>query len=124
MCSAGLKYKTYKMEKLNRGDKIYLDDKAKTKESTINTYLACRDGIVEVFEYNDMSGYGSKTRLFLCENAKHEVTSIVRHTWNDFAKEWIEEEMTFDTDSFVFLKALINNKKEELGGKYYLVRDY
>ena len=45
-------------------------------------------------------------------------------TWNDFAKEWIEEEMTFDTDSFVFLKALVNNKKEELGGKYSLVRDY
>jgi hypothetical protein len=124
MCSAGLEHKFQNMEKLNRGDKIYLDDKAKTKESTINNYLSCRDGIVEVFEYNDSSGYGSKTRLFLCENTKHEVTSIVRQTWNDFAKEWIEEEMTFDTDSFVFLKALINNKKEELGGKYSLVRDY
>lgn len=112
------------MEKLNRGDKIYLYDKAKTKESTINNYLSCRDGIVEAYEYNDASGYGSKTRLFLCENTKHEVKSIVRQTWNDFAKEWIEEEMTFDTDSFVFLKALINNKKEELGGKYSLVRDY
>ena len=32
--------------------------------------------------------------------------------------------MTFDTDSFIFLKALINNKKEELGGKYSLIRDY
>lgn len=124
MCSAGLERKFQNMEKLKRGDKIYLDDKAKTKESTINNYLSCRDGIVEVFEYNDSSGYGSKTRLFLCENTKHEVISIVRQTWNDFAKEWIEEEMTFDTDSFVFLKALINNKKEELGGEYSLVRDY
>ena len=35
------------MENLNRGDKIYLDDKAKTKESTINNYLSCRDGIVD-----------------------------------------------------------------------------
>ena len=112
------------MEKLNREDKVYLDDKAKSKESAINAYLSCRDGIVEVFEYNDMSGYGSKTRLFLCENTKHEVISIVRQTWNDFSKEWIEEEMTFDTDSFIFLKALINNKKEELSGKYSLVRDY
>ena len=112
------------MKKLKRGDKIYLDNEAKTKESAINTYLACRDGIVEVFEYNDMSGYGLKTRLFLCENTKHEVISVVRQTWNDFAKEWIEEKMTFDTDSFVFLKALINNEKEQFGGKYSLVRDY
>ena len=118
------KHKFQNMEKLNRGDKIYLDDKSKTKESTINNYLSCRDGIVEVFEYKDSSGYGSKTRLFLCENTKHEVVSIVRQTWNDFSKEWIEEEITFDTDSFVFLKALINNKKEELGGKYSLVRHY
>ena len=112
------------MEKLKRWDKIYLDDKAKTKESAINDYLSCRDGIVEAFEYNDTSGYGSKTRLFLCENTKQEVISIVRQTWNNLAKEWIEEDMTFDTNSFVFLKALINNKKEELGGKYFLVRDY
>lgn len=112
------------MEKLNRGDKIYLDDKAKIKESTINDYLSCRDGVVEVYEYIDTSGYGSKTRLFLCANTKHEVVSIVRQTWNNFIKEWIEEEMIFDADSFVFLKALINNKKNELGGKYSLVRDY
>ena len=109
------------MEKLKRGDKIYLDTE-KTKESAINTYLACRDGIVEVFEYSDSSGYGSETRLFLCENTKHEVTSIVRQTRID--KGWSEEEMTFDTDSFSFLKALIKNKKEELGGEYTLVRDY
>lgn len=111
------------MKKLNRGDKIYLD-KAKTKESAINNYLSCRDGIVEVFEYRDTSGYGPKVRLFLCEDTKHEVISIVRQTWNYFSKEWIEEEMTFDRDSFVFLKALIYNKKEELGGKYSLVRYY
>ena len=112
------------MEKLNRGDKIYLDDKAKIKESTINNYLSCRDGVVEAYEYRDDSGYGSETRLFLCANTKHEVLSIVRQTWSDLTKEWIEEEMIFDADSFIFLKALINNKKKELGGKYSLVRDY
>ena len=111
------------MEKLNRGDKIYLDTE-KTEESSINQYLDCRDGIVEVYEYNDCSGYGSKTRLFLCENTKHESLSIIRQTWNDFAKKWIEEDMGFDSDSFVFLKAIINGKKDELGGKYSLVRDY
>lgn len=50
--------------------------------------------------------------------------SIIRQTWIENAKEWIEEEMVFDSDSFVFMEALINNKKEELGGKYFLVRDY
>ena len=111
------------MNKLNRGDKIYLDYE-KTKESAINAYLECRDGIVEVYEYRDESGYGSKTRLFLCENTKHECISIVRQVWSDFNKQWNEEEMSFDSDSFVFLKALITGKKNELGGNYSLVRDY
>ena len=111
------------MEKLNRGSKLYLDE-AKTKESYVNEYLDCRDGIVEVYEYNDTSGYGSKTRLFLCENCKHEVTSIIRWVWLELSKEWREEEMTFDTDSFAFMKALIEGKEDELGGKYTLVRDY
>lgn len=110
------------MKKLNRGDKIYLDDE-KTRESGINTYLDCRDGIVEAFEYNDASGYGSKTRLFLCRNLKHESVSIIRQTWSAASKEWIEEEMSFDADSFVFLAALVNGKKEKRGGKYSLVRD-
>ena len=111
------------MNKLNRGDKIYLDDE-KTKESAINAYLGCRDGIVEVYEYSDESGYGSKTRLFLCENTKHECISIVRQAWSNFNKQWNEEEMSFDSDSFVFVKALITGEKNELGGKYSLVRDY
>lgn len=111
------------MEKLNRGDKIYLDEKQE-KESSVNNYLSCRDGIVEVYEYNDSSGYGSKTKLFYCQNAKHEYNSIIRQTWNSMSKEWLEEEMVFDTDSFKFLEAILNNKKDELGGKYSLVRDY
>lgn len=111
------------MNKLNRGDKIYLDDE-ETKESAINAYLECRDGIVEVYEYRDESGYGSKTRLFLCENTKHECISIIRQVWSDFNKQWNEEEMSFDSDSFVFLKALITGEKNELGGNYSLVRDY
>ena len=111
------------MEKLNRGDKIYLDTE-KTKESYVNDCLACRDGIIEVFEYKDESGYGSKTRLFLCENTKHESISIVRQTWSNFNNQWNEEFLSFDSDSFAFLKALINGKEEELGGKYSKVRDY
>lgn len=111
------------MEKLNRGDKIYLDEKQE-KESFINDYLSCRDGVVEVYEYNDCSGYGSKVRLFYCQNTKHESISIVRQTWNSNSKEWIEEEMSFDTDSFKFLEAILNGKKDELGGKYMLIRDY
>lgn len=111
------------MEKLNRGDKIYLD-KDKTKESEINHFLNCRDGIVEVYEYNDSSGYGSETRMFLCRNTKHESVALIRQTYNSLDKEWVEESMHFDSDSFVYLEALINGKENELGGKYYLVRDY
>ena len=109
------------MEKLNRGDKIYLDEN-KEKESLVNQYLDCRDGIVELYEYNDSSGYGSKTRLFICEDTKHESVSIIRQTWSNFINEWIEEEMWFDSDSFVFLKALIIGHEEAPGGKYSLVR--
>ncbi len=112
------------MEKLKRGDKIYLDDKAKIKESAVNHYLNCRDGIVEVYEYTDYSGYGGETRLFLCKDTKHEAVSIIRQTWNSIDKEWFEEEMSFDSDSFVFLEAIINGNKDEFGGKYSLVRDY
>ena len=111
------------MDKLNRGDKIYLD-KGNTKESRVNPYLDCRDGIVEVYEYTDTSGYGSNVRLFLCNNTKHESLSIIRQTWNSISNEWIEEEMDFDSDSFIFLKALLTGKQDEYGGKYSLVRDY
>jgi len=111
------------MEKLNRGDKIFLDLQ-NTKESFVNEYLECRDGIVKVYEYRDMSGYGSKTRLFLCNNTKHESISIIRQIWIEYDKEWIEEYMCFDSDSFVFLQALINDKKDEYCGTYSLVRDY
>jgi hypothetical protein len=111
------------MEKLKRGDKIYLD-KERTKESEINAYLGCRDGVVEVYEYRDTSGYGSTTRLFLCNNTKHESRALIRQTYNSLSKGWVEESMYFDSDSFVFLKAILNGKKDEHGGKYTLVRDY
>ena len=111
------------MEKLKRGDKIYLDSN-NTKESLVNTYLYCRDGIVEVYEYCDTSGYGSRTRLFLCSNTKHESVSIIRQTWNSIGDEWIEENMSFDRDSFEFLEAIIEGKTDAEGGKYTMVRDY
>lgn len=111
------------MEKLNRGDKIYLDEEQK-EESCVNSYLSCRDGVVEVYEYTDCSGYGAKTRLFYCQNTKHESISIIRQTYSNINKKWMEEEMTFDSDSFVFLEALLKTKTNELGGKYTMVRDY
>lgn len=111
------------MEKLNRGDKIYLDTKQE-KESAVNEYLQCRGGIVEVYEYNDRSGYGAKTRLFYCQNTKHESISIIRQSYIEHKKEWVEEWMVFDSDSFSFLIAILNGKTDEIGGKYSLVRDY
>ena len=111
------------MEKLKRWDKIYLD-KEQTKESEINAYLDCRDGVVEVYEYRNESGYGSVTRLFLCNNTKHESKALIRQTYNSLSKEWVEESMYFDSDSFAFLEAILNGKKNQLGGKYSLVRDY
>lgn len=111
------------MEKLKRGDKIYLD-KNQEKESAVNTFLDCRDGIVEVYEYNDSSGYGSKTRLFYCQDTKHESAAIIRQVYIDFNKEWVEETMFFDSDSFELLKAIINGDENHIYGKYTLVRDY
>ena len=111
------------MERLNKGDKVYLDTN-ETKESEINHFLDCRDGVVEVYEYNDCSGYGAKTRMFLCRNTKHESVALIRQTYNSLNKEWMEESMHFDSDSFVFLEALINGKKDEFTNEYSLVRDY
>jgi len=108
------------MEKLNRGDKMYLD-KDNTKESCVNIYLECRDGIVECYEYNDCSGYGSKTRLFLCENYKHEHMAIIRQIYIDNGN-WVEEVMSFDSDSFELMKALITGNRDKVYGKYTLVR--
>lgn len=111
------------MKRLKRGDKIYLDEKGE-KESGVNIYLDCRDGIVEVYEYQDECGYGMRTRLFYCQDTKHESVSIIRQKYISSKKEWVEEEMCFDSDSFEFLKAIINGKRYSLGGRYSLVRDY
>lgn len=109
------------MEKLKRGDKIYLDENQK-KESEVNYFLDCRDGIVELYEYRDNAGYGSKTRLFLCNDTKHESVALIRQTYNDMSKEWMEESMYFDSDSYEYLEALIN-KESIVGGEFSLVRD-
>jgi hypothetical protein len=108
---------------MNRGDKLYLNGN-RTKESAVNPYLDCRDGIVEMLEYTDDSGYGSPTKLFLCQNSKHEQTCIVRQTFSNLSGEWMEEAMRFDSDSFAFLRALLNGDKNVGGGKYTLLRDY
>lgn len=78
-------------------------------------------GVVTCYEYVDYSGYGNETRLFLCKNLKHESISIIRQT--KINGEWLEEHMTFDSDSFIFLDALLNNYEEDLGGDFTLVRD-
>lgn len=111
------------MNELKRGDKIYLDAN-KQIESHVNQYLDCRDGIVEVYEYCDTSGYGSKTRLFYCQDTKHESESIIRQVYIDITKEWVEEVVSFDSDSFIFLRALLNGDKYSIGGKYSLIRNY
>ena len=113
----------WSMEKLNRGDKIYLDAD-NTKESEVNYYLDCRDGVVECYEYTDEGGYGLKTRLFYCRNYKHETKAIIRQTYSWFSKEWMEESLTFDTYGFDLLVALVNGNKKHFNGTYSLVRDY
>lgn len=111
------------MEKLNRGDKIYLD-KEKTKESAVNSYLECRDGIVECIEYRDCSGYGSHVRLFKCTNAKHEFKSIIRQT-SVGKDEWVEDDIQFDSDSFKYLELLLDDNPAELiKQNYSVVRTY
>ena len=112
-----------RLSKLNRGDKIFLDKDCK-KESDVNQFLDCRDGVVEAYEYNDSAGYGAKTRLFYCQNHKHEQISIVRQIYNEIGKEWKEEIMHFDTASFEFLKGIIEGNEDVPGGKYLLVRHY
>jgi len=111
------------MKKLNRGDKIYLDAD-NTKESEVNTYLDCRDGVVECYEYYDEGGYGLKTRLFYCRNAKSETYAIIKQVYSDLSKVWIEESLYFDSCSMEILIALLNGNKTHSGGTYSLVRDY
>jgi len=107
---------------MNRGDKLFLD-KNNEKESAINTFLSCRDGIVKCYEYNDTSGYGAKTRLFLCEDYKYECMAIIRQVWIDSDKEWKEEVMSFDSDSFAYMEALIVGDDKSSGAIFTQVRD-
>ena len=81
-----------------RGDKIYLD-KNKTLESRVNDFLSCRDGIVEMYEYYDCEGYSSKTRLYKCQNTKHEIYTIVRQ-YEKSNGDWGEEYMDFGISDF------------------------
>ncbi len=111
------------MEQLKRNDKIYLDKDCKI-ESHVNEYLATRDGVIKCYEYNDESGYGTKTRLFYCRDYKHEAVCIVRQVYIDPKNGWREETMDFDSDSFQFLEGLLNGVENIIGGKYTLVIDF
>lgn len=111
------------MEKLNRGDKIFLD-KEKTEESLVNSYLSQRDATVEVYEYTDSEGYGNPSRLFLCRDFKHETVAIIKQ--HKIFGEWTEKYMALDTSELEMLRALINgtNQETKMHGKYSLVRDF
>lgn len=111
------------MDRLKRGTKLYLD-RDNIKESAVNQYLACRDGVVEMYEYRDCSGYGTKTRLYLCQDTKHEHVNIIRQTEITQTKEWDEEVLMFDTDSFCMLEALIKRDVDCIYGDYKKLRDY
>lgn len=94
------------METLKRGGKIFLD-KDETKESAVNHYLSCRDGIVEVVEYISEGGDGNEARIFLCENTKHESLAVIKQDFSPMDMVWKEVAMYFDSESFKFFKTLI-----------------
>ena len=104
------------MEKLKRWDKIYLD-KDNTEESVVNQFLDCRDGIVDVVEYTDESGYGNKSRIFLCKDHKHEFVYVVSQYYNSLYERWYENYLSFDSDSYKHFEALIEGRGET-------IRDY
>ena len=105
-----------------RYQKIYLDRDLKCP-SVVNDFLDCRDGIIECYEYTSDSGYGQKSRIYLCQNTKNESVAVVRQTF-DGKSGWSEEYMSFDSDSFRFLSSLIKGDCSESSGTYILVRDY
>ena len=107
--------------KYERGHKLY-NDKAEAEESLANPYFDCRDGVINAVEYNDESGYGSRTQLLLCEDTKHESTALIRRVYID--GKWLEEVMYFDSDSFGYLEALIKGENKPYGGKIELLRTY
>ena len=49
--------------------------------------------------------------------------SIIRQVWIDSWNEWKEEEMSFDSDSFAYLAALVVGDDESSGAKFTQVRD-
>lgn len=115
-----------KLTKMEIGGKIFLDENLPDpkQESNVNDYLGCRDGVVEAYTYRDTSGYGSLTRLFLCQNAKHDTSSIIRQTYDETTKVWREEELVFDDDSLLYLKALLTGIPGKLTDEFLVVRDY
>lgn len=120
------------MEKLGRFDRLYIGINNDI-ESEVNTFLKCRDGSVDCYEYSEESGYGAEQRLFLCENSKHESIAIIRQTKlegkgtdGNTKYYWSEDEevMYFDSDSFGYLKGLILGNENIIGGVFTEVRNY
>lgn len=104
-----------------RGHKIYLDRDNKI-ESDVNQYLNCRDGVVEMIEYRDDSGYGSWTKLYLCRDIKHESVCLIRQV--ECNGLYSEESLYFDSDSFEQLQYLLGNGKRPHMAEIKLLRDY
>lgn len=94
---------------------MYKRREFKIEDSAVNSYSDARDGIITRIKYRDMSGYGSETELYLCENTKHESLAIVKRV--KCLGKWVEESMHFDSDSFEYLQDLLKG-----GGE--IIRDY
>lgn len=107
-----------------RGYKIFLD-KENTIESSVNRYLECRDGIVSMIEYTGDAGYGSKERIFICEDSKHDSHAIIKQVYSFTSEKWIEDEMYFDVYEFEWLVKLLTGKEDFPSHvKYELLRDF
>jgi hypothetical protein len=100
---------------------IYLDSEHR-KESEVNPFLTCRDGVVEMIEFTNCSGYGAKCRLFRCSNTKHEVEALILQEYISH-DNWLETVINLDSDSFKYLDILLGVKKDK-NNEVILYRDY
>lgn len=107
--------------KYKRNEGLIFLDKENTIPSYVNQYLTCRDGIVNMIEFNEDSGYGVKCRFFRCSNTKYESECIVLQ--KELSGIWKEEIISIDFDSFKYLEILLGIKKD-IDNKIIIYRDY
>ena len=81
------------------------------KESQVHFFLKLRDVDIEMVEYRDESGYGSKKRIFLMHDYKHESVCVEFQLFN--AVEWmVTNEIEFDSDSYEIFANLIKGVEQ------------